>query len=73
MVGFWPIIDEASLFSSFRLIVVREGIKTAKYRIKSNVSHIQRVLQLTLDAGSVCQTHFWIHSVFTKYIEIVSS
>lgn len=27
MVGFWPVFDKISVFSSLRLIVIRDGIK----------------------------------------------
>jgi len=66
VIGFWPVFDKVSLFSSLRLIEIRDGIKAAKYRVTSNVPHIQGALQLTFAAGHIHQPHFLIHFNFTK-------
>lgn len=52
VVGFWPVFDKDSLFSSFRLIVIRDGINAVKYRVTSNLPHIQGALHLAFTAGS---------------------
>lgn len=66
MVGFWPVFANICLFSSLRLIVIRDGIKAVKYRVTYNVPYIQGPLQLAFAAGTIHQTHFLIHSNFIK-------